>query len=74
MRARRAEPPRARPRHRLLRLLLLTSAKPGTGPSGVVRVAEGGWAGGGEVRSAEPQPEPGPGIAFNPIWCVFGRK
>lgn len=53
-----AGPPRAPPRRRLL-YLLLTSAKAGTGPSGVVRVAEGGWAGGGEVRSAELQPEPG---------------
>lgn len=58
MSVRRAGLPRAPPRRRLL-YLLLTSAKAGTGPSGVVRVAEGGWAGGGEVRSAELQPEPG---------------
>lgn len=44
---RQAGPSRARPRRRLLRLLLLTSAKPGTGPSGVVRVAEGGGPGEG---------------------------
>ena len=50
---------RVGPRRRGRRLRLLTSAKAGTGPSGVARVAEGGWAGGGEVRSVEPQPEPG---------------
>lgn len=43
----RAGPARARPRRRLLRLLLLLSAKAGTGPSGVVRVAEGGGPGEG---------------------------
>ena len=46
-------------RRRGRRLRLLTSARAGTGPSGVARVAEGGWARGGEVCSAEPQPEPG---------------
>lgn len=50
---------RVGPRRRGRRLRLLTSAKAGTGPIGVALVPEGGWAGGGEVRSAEPQPEPG---------------
>lgn len=61
MRVRRAGPRWAQPRRcrRLLRLLLLTSAKAGTGPIRVVRVAKRGGPGEAGVRCTAPQPEPG---------------
>ncbi|XP_049557215.1 zinc finger MYM-type protein 5 isoform X2 [Orcinus orca] len=50
---------RAAPRRCSRSVRLLTSAKAGTGRSGVALVAQGAGPGGGEVRSAKPQPEPG---------------